>query len=139
MFYLLDLIPIPSPNFLSDIASFEIVILAFLVPLSIDIVSKISERYKSDSIINLFQKPWQIKYMPIILLINIVFAIALRFLVNEDDKSLFWKIASLIIFLFFIFVVYIVHYSIKRVYNFMISTNNIINLLYESGEKALEK
>lgn len=135
--YLVDFMP--EPSFLSDIAAFESVILAFLVPLSIDIISKISERYKSDVITYLFQKPWQIRYLPLILLINIVLTIGLRFLMEDGAHSSTWKIISFIIFFLFVFVIYLVCYSIGHIKYFMTNESNIIKFLNKNAERALEK
>ena len=109
----------PNPNFLSDVAAFEAAIIAFLVPLSIEIISKISERYNSDVITRSFENNWANKILPPFLLINIVAAIVLRFLVQDDINSLTWKISAWIVLLVFICIAFAIWRVITRINIFM--------------------
>jgi len=92
----------PNPTFLSDVAAFEAVFIAFLVPLSIDIISKISERYNSEVIIRTFENRRENKILPPFPLINTIIAIVLRFFVESGVDSLYWKIAAWLILIVFI-------------------------------------
>jgi len=64
-------------NFLSDIAAFEAVIVAIAIPLSFNIVSVISEKYKSEVISKRYTQEWSVKLLPIFLIFNIAIAITL--------------------------------------------------------------
>jgi hypothetical protein len=88
----------PSPDFLSDIVAFESALLGISIPISIEIVSRISERYKSNIITNNFlndrtvkYSPSKVKNLPFLLIINVLLAIILRFFftvpVNNDSNS----------------------------------------------------
>ncbi|GEM_PF-1337338 len=128
----------PNPTFLSDVAAFEAAIIAFLVPLSIEIISKISERYNSDVITRSFESNWENKILPPFLLINIVAAIVLRFLVQDDISSTAWKILAWVVLIIFIYIAFAIWRVINRIKTFMSDTKSVINQLYEDVEKSIE-
>ncbi len=136
-FYFFGLDITPNPTFLSDVAAFEAAIIAFLVPLSIEIISKISERYNSDVITRSFNKYWKI--LSPFLLINIVVAIGLRFFMKDNTDSLSWKIFAWIIFIIFICIAFAIWRVINRIRNFMSDTKYVINPLYEAVKFSIEK
>jgi len=129
---------IPNPTFLSDVAAFEAVIIAFLVPLSIEIISKISERYNSDVITRSFDNTWENKILPPFLLINIVVAISLRFFVQDDIDSMAWKILAWAVLFIFIGIAFAIWRVINRIKTFMSNTGYVLNQLYEDVEKSIE-
>jgi len=128
----------PNPTFLSDVAAFEAAIIAFLVPLSIEIISKISERYNSDVITRSFDNTWENKILPPFLLINIVAAVLLRFFVQDDINSVVWKILAWIILLVFMYIAFAIWRVINRIKIFMSDTKSVINQLYEDVERSIE-
>lgn len=128
----------PNPTFLSDVAAFEAAIIAFLVPLSIEIISKISERYNSDVITRSFESNWENKILPPFLLINIVAAIVLRFLVQDDISSMAWKILAWIVLIVFVYIAFAIWRVINRIKTFMSDTKSVISQLYEDVEKSIE-
>src|SRR4030042_5679685 len=97
----------PEPDFLSNIAAFEAAIIALAVPLSFQMVSRISERYESDVITRQFLSEWAINLFPMFLIINILLAITLRVAVDGEPVSLQWKILAWIIFGLFVVVLFI--------------------------------
>ncbi|MBU4274778.1 hypothetical protein KKE19_03095 [Patescibacteria group bacterium] len=128
----------PNPTFLSDVAAFEAAIIAFLIPLSIEIISKISERYNSDVITRSFENNWENKILPPFLLINIVVAVVLRFLVQDDINSIVWKIFAWIVLFVFIYIAFAIWRVINRIKIFMSDTKSVINQLYEDVKKSIE-
>lgn len=128
----------PNPAFLSDIAAFEAVIIAFLVPLSIEIISKLSERYNSDVITRSFEDTWQNKILPPFLLLNIITAIVLRFFIQDGTDSLLWKILAWTVLLAFILVAFAILSVITRIKTFMSDTKSVVDQLYQDVEKSLE-
>ncbi|MBG0785244.1 MAG: hypothetical protein H0S79_09085 [Anaerolineaceae bacterium] len=129
-----------KPDFLSDVAEFEAAIIAFLIPLSIEIVSKLSERYDSDVIIDNFENSFSNKILPFMLILNIILAITLRFFANDFSiETTEWKIFAWVIFISFIFIAIMILIVIKRTKNFMTSPTFSLNQLYKKLEEALEK
>ncbi|MEQ8193784.1 MAG: hypothetical protein RIB59_04780 [Rhodospirillales bacterium] len=128
----------PSPEFLSDVAAFEAVTIAILIPLSIEIISKLSERYNSEVIIRTFEEYWANKYLPGFLLINIVAVVILRFFAHDYVSSHIWKISALIILLFFIVIAFVVWRVIRQIRFFMHDTRFILDQLYKNVSVATE-
>ncbi len=71
-------IPRDLSDFVSDVLAFQTAILVLLIPLSFDVVSRISERYHSEIIISRFQGEWTFVSLVWILGINIALMIILR-------------------------------------------------------------
>lgn len=130
----------PDLTFLSDIAAFESGIVAFLLPLSIEIITKLSERYQSDVITRDFEDNITIKSLPLALVINIVLAIILRFCFAHDsyeELSLIWKILIWASLIFFIIIAFLILNVINRIKNYMRDTNFVLDQLYERGIQSL--
>ncbi|MFH1653940.1 MAG: hypothetical protein ABIE74_07770 [Pseudomonadota bacterium] len=130
----------PNPSFLSDVAAFEAAIIALLIPLSIEIVSKISERYNSDAITRAFENGWGNKILPPFLLINIVAAVFLRFVVSDQvsNDSIIWKICAWIVLLIFIIIAVAIWRVIMRIKMFVGDPKAVIDQLYKDVEVSLE-
>jgi hypothetical protein len=129
----------PNPTFLSDIAAFEAAIISFLIPLSIEIISKISERYNSDVITRSFENHWENKLLPTFLLIDAVAAIILRFLSDENSNNhLMWKLSAIIVFMLFIFIAFAIWCVIRRIKYFMGNAQSVVNKLYEDAKKSIQ-
>lgn len=77
----------PSRNlsdFLTDVLAYQTAILALLIPLSFDVVSRISDRYRSEVIIKRFQKEVPFLGLIMVLVANITYILTLRFLSVES-------------------------------------------------------
>lgn len=128
----------PTPDFLSDIAAFEAVVIALAVPLSFEIVSRISERYQSEVITKQFIQEWEIKWLPGFLIINIFLAIGLRFFVQGEPSSGAWKILAWITFVSFLVIAMILFKFITKLKSYMTDTEFILKRLYDEAEKLLK-
>jgi hypothetical protein len=128
----------PNPEFLSDIAAFEAVIIAFLVPLSIEIISKLSERYNSDVITRSFENNFKNRTLPPLLLINIVVAIILRFFIKDQTNPTALNILAWIVLLIFMYTAYAIWTVINRIKTFISDTQYVINQLYEDVKKSIK-
>lgn len=126
----------PKPNFLSDIATFEGVIIAIAIPLSLDIVSRISERYKSEVISKQFFKEWEIKLLPYFLILNIVTAILLRFCVGDNPKGLSWRLVAFLILVIFFIVAFIFIFGFSlKLKKYIIEPEFILNRFFNEAEE----
>lgn len=76
-------------DFISDILAFQTAILVLLIPLSFDVISRISERYKSDVIIKHFQKEIIFRTLIFLLFMNIFFSLFLKFFFIENFYLVF--------------------------------------------------
>jgi len=129
----------PNPDFLSDIAAFEAAVIAFLIPLSIEIVSKVSERYESEITIRVFEERLSNRFLPHFLMVNIGLAILLRFLINSTNgNSAFFVVSSWIILFFFICIAVMIFLVIKNIKKFVTNKHFIIEELINDAKKSIK-
>jgi len=129
---------IPSSDFLSDIATIEAVMMGIAIPLSFDIISRISERFQSEVITKNFIKELEVKLLPLFLVINIILAITLRFFTKDIICSFFVKILFFILLLFFIIIFCIFIGFFNKVRKYAIDTEYILNKLYGHAKKIIK-
>lgn len=102
-------VPPNMAGFLSDVLAFQTAILAILIPLSFDVISRISDRYKSEIIINRFQKERVFISLVVILIVNITYMIILKFFDNSTQLfsclSLFLALISIVLLCLFLMLV----------------------------------
>lgn len=130
---------IPNQNFLSDIAAFEAVVIGLAMPLSFDIVSRISERYQSEVITKKFLQNWEINLLPVLLIISIISAISLRFFVPDDPVGTIWKIIAWTTFAVFLFIAGIFLFKfLPKLKHYMIDTEFILKNLFNEAKELLK-
>jgi hypothetical protein len=126
----------PSPTFLSNIAAIDAVIIAIAIPLSLEIVSKISERYQSEIISKKFFQSCTVTLLPKLLVLNIIVAISLIFFIKENPSFMLWKSLAWITFILFLFIVlFFTFVFIPRVMRYMRDTKFILKELFNDTEK----
>ena len=74
----------PDSLFLLMAAGFLGVIMAFLIPVSIDILSKVAAKYNSDIVFRLFRNNFIIRYFHHFVLINIAVMLVMRFIALDE-------------------------------------------------------
>ncbi|MBD2693509.1 hypothetical protein [Anabaena catenula] len=127
----------PNTSFLSDIVAFQGAIIAIAIPLSLEIISRISERYNSGVITKKFSQESEIKLLPILLTIDIIAAIILKFFIPADSISGYWKIIAWITFIVFIFTIYILYKFFATLRRYITDTNFLLDELFNDIEKSL--
>jgi len=80
----------PSTSFLSDIATIEGVIIGIAVPLSYEIIARLSDRYHSDVITRKFRERFEIKFLPWVLAVNITIIVIIKFVEGTNFHSTIW-------------------------------------------------
>lgn len=96
---------VPNFDFLSDVIAFQGAAVAIAYPLSLEIVSRISERYHSSVIIKKFNKEWQVWTLPYLLVASVIIATLLKFFSSSDPsevESYFSRILALLVLALFI-------------------------------------
>jgi hypothetical protein len=129
---------VPTSNFLSDIAAFETGVIALAIPLSFDIVSRISERYQSEVITKRFIRAWEIKWLPILLIFNIITAVILRFFVDDNPTSGLWKLLAWLTFFVFLIVVVALFSFFILLKKYMTDMEFILRELFDEAEELLK-
>jgi len=125
-------------DFLSDIVTFEIAIFAFLIPLSFEMISRISERYNSEIITSFFGR----KVLPLRIQIFILLSSVLTILYGltgwvSSQKAILAWLVILPIILFFLVIYFITKFLIHfRLY--LTSPEVILNELFEDAKEAIK-
>ncbi|MBD2570685.1 hypothetical protein [Anabaena lutea] len=127
----------PNTGFLSDIVAFQGAIIAIAIPLSLEIISRISERYQSGVITKKFSQESEIKLLPILLTIDIIAAIFIKFFTPADSISGYWKIIAWITFIVFIFTIYILYKFFATLRRYITDTNFLLDELFNDMGESL--
>ena len=128
----------PEPKFLSDVAAVEAVVIAIAIPLSFEIISRISERYQSEVISNRFAQSWPVIWLPRFLISNIILAVSLRFFINDTPSSGLWKCSAWITFAGFLLIAVTFWKFILRLKHYMTDTRFTLKELYNEAENFFE-
>ena len=81
-------------GFLSDVAAIEAAVFAFLIPLSIDIISRLDSRYNSRVVITLFNTGLPNRFLPYILATSLAVSIFMHFYSSILFETVWWTILS---------------------------------------------
>ena len=128
---------IPSTGFLSDIIAVQAAIIAIAIPISFDVISRISERYKSSVIIQQFNQQWQVKILPSLLIFNIALSVCLKFLIKNDPASL---VAITLLYLAFTSFLVILLFLVSFFYiiqKYSVNTSYLLNKIYKNIDTNL--
>lgn len=128
----------PSRDFLSDVAAFEAVVIGLAIPLSFEIVSRISERYKSEVITKRFIQEWSIQWLQGLLIFNIVLAVAMKFFVHDNPTADTWKVFAWIAFGGFLFTIVVLLLFLSRLKRYATDIKFVLNELFDEAEELLK-
>jgi hypothetical protein len=128
----------PNVGFLSDIVAFQSAVIAIAIPLSIEIVSRISERYQSGVITRKFKQQWQIKLLQILLITDIIIAVFLKFFISNDPISEPWKALAWIAFVIFLITAFILYKFFHILQSYVTDTTFLLNQLFDDMGKLLD-
>jgi hypothetical protein len=93
----------PSLGFASDVIAYQAAIVAITIPVSLEIISRVSERYQSGAVAREFSKQWQLKTLLVLIFTDALLGVTLKFfLVSEKIEMTAWKVVAWIVFIFFI-------------------------------------
>jgi hypothetical protein len=111
---------IPNSAFLSDIATFEGILIGVAIPISLQVVSWTVDRYKDQEIAQFFIKEPLYKIQYLLLLPNIAIVIFLRFL-NISNLIFLW-----FIFLWLILNMVIFYKFVRLVEQYITNTDKLL-------------
>lgn len=119
----------PRIDFLSDVVAFQGAVIAIAYPLSLEIVSRISERYSSNVITRKFLSEWSVRLLPCLLIANVIIAVSLKFFYTGALSLLFPKIlAWLAISLFLLSTILLIAFF-KTIRDYATNSQYLINQL----------
>jgi len=129
---------IKKPNFidyesLSDIIGFEVAILAFFIPLAIDMISRLSDRYASESIVKSFESERLYRWLPWVLAFNIAFVIFVKAFNIVLPKSFSYLTVIIAVGLNFWILA-----LLSRIKRYLISPDYVKDKLFKIAEEAIK-
>ena len=101
-------------------------------------VTRISERYKSEIISNKFLKHWDFYLLLILVIVNILFSVCLRFLITDMINSPIWIILQWVLLFIFLLLIAVFVKFFLRILKIISNPNYILNLLYKDAEKIFK-
>jgi len=124
----------PTPDFLSDIAAFEGILIGVSIPISLQVVSWVVDRYRDQEIAQFFIKEPLYRAQYLLFLPNIIIAILLRFL-NISNSLILW-----LIFFWLVINIFIFYKFIRLVEQYATNTDKLLlRKLKHYVEDILEK
>ena len=129
----------PDPLFLLAAAGFLGVIMAFLIPMSIEIISKVAAKYNSDVIVRLLQDNFVSKYFPYFVLVNIGAMIAMRFFgEGELFRAPIYKGIMWVLLITALIITVLIGYIIYRIERIISDDNVPLNMLIKRVEEHID-
>jgi hypothetical protein len=93
----------PSLGFASDVIAYQAAIVAIAIPVSLEIISRVSERYQSGAVTREFNQQWQLRTLLVLVVTDALFGVTLKFFVSSEQINIAaWKVIAWIVFIFFI-------------------------------------
>ncbi|WP_414755623.1 hypothetical protein [Anabaena sp. CCY 9910] len=127
----------PKNAFISDVIAVQGAVIAIALPLSLEIISRISERYQSGVITRKFNQRWEIKLLPILLIIDIFMAVSLKFFGQTDSINGYWKVVAWLTFVIFLMTIYILYVFFKTLRHYTTDTSFLLEQLLKDIEESL--
>lgn len=129
----------PDPLFLMIATGFLGVIMAFLIPMSIEIISKVSTKYNSDVIVRLFQSNIIGKLFPYFVLLNIAAMLVMRFFYgSEFYNSLLSKGIMWLLLVFSVLITILIGYLIYRIEKLISDDSVPFKMLIQKMKQSLK-
>jgi hypothetical protein len=122
-------------NFIPILTTFYVGILSFMIPIGIQMISTIRKDFPTEQIEERFKKEFTFKYLPIILILQILFVGSFELIKNQDKT---YPIALGLIFISLLAVSYMVYRHIKRLIEYT-DKNLVVNWLIEDTKKYITK
>lgn len=128
----------PSLGFLSDVIAYQAAVVAIAIPVSLEIISRISERYQSGVITQEFSKQWQLQILFPLVLIDALVAVTLKFFIPSDPIAGFWKFLAWLVFLAFIITNVILVFFFNTLQQYTTDTKFLLDHLFNEITSTLE-
>ena len=122
-------------NFIPILTTFYVGILSFMIPIGIQMISTIRKDFPTEQIEERFKKEFTFKYLPIILILQILFVGSFELIKNQDKT---YPITLGLIFISLLAVSYMVYRHIKRLIEYT-DKNLVVNWLIEDTKKYITK
>lgn len=131
-----------TPNFevVKDISAFLGVLFALALPISFEIVSRIAERFSSESVAKLFASHFIVAVLPYWLILAVIFSLASSFAAPWlDVNPMLKKILAWLVLEYLVLLSLMTLFFSYRVHEFATNSEAILKELMESARKQLKQ
>lgn len=131
----------PSFKFVSDVIAYQAAIVAIAIPVSLDIISRISERYQSGIITKEFNQQWQLRTLLVLVVTDALSGVILKFFVvssTETVDTIGWKIVAWIILFFFMVTNIVLFAFFDNLRKYSTSTKFLLDKLFNELDQYLK-
>lgn len=128
----------PAIDFLTDAVAVEATLLGLTIPLSFEIISRISERYESDVVTRQFVSEPVVRWIPHCLIANICLAIVMKFMKSPGPHGgLKWRIFAWIGLLGFAFTTWMLFRFLDTLKKYVVNRQFVIESLLNEARNSL--
>lgn len=127
-----------NPSFLSDVTAFNVAIFALWIPLTIEIITRISDRYKSEVIVSAFERKPINRYLVRVLMLNLILAVGLRFSITENTLTATEEMISWVVMVLFLVSCGMLIKSISILKTFAYKTDYVLQELIDDVKKIFK-
>lgn len=127
-----------NPSFLSDVTAFNVAIFALWIPLTIEIITRISDRYKSEVIVTAFERKPINRYLVKILMLNLILAVGLRFSITGNTLTITEEMTSWVVMVLFLVSCGMLLKSISILKTFAYKTDYVLQELIDDVKKIFK-
>jgi hypothetical protein len=127
----------PSVGFASDVMAYQAAIIAIAIPVSLVIISQISERYQSGVITKEFNRQWQLRALLVLVVIDVLLVVIFKFFVGEKVDNLGWKLVAWLILLIFIATNIVLFAFFNTLRQYTTKTQFLLDRLFDDVQQAL--
>jgi len=127
----------PSRTFLNTIVSVEAVVIAITLPVSLDVVARMSDRYKSEVLVRTFLESWLVRVLPIAVILNIILIVLVEFLLDDKYTGFWWSFMSWLVLYMFLAVAVSLVIFFYRIIKYITDEDYVVDKLFHEAEKIL--
>ena len=128
----------PDIAFLSDVIAFQGAVIAIAYPLSLEIVSRISERYSSNVITRKFSNEWSVRILPYLLIANVIIAVSLKFFYAGGLSLLLPKTLAWLTITIFLLSTILLIYFFNTIRDYAVNSKYLIDQLLIDMKKLIK-
>lgn len=115
----------PNGKYLTIAGSFGITILAIAIPLSIDAIGRLSNRYQSNIITRLFNEEKENIRLKFTTFILVVLVLIISFFSPEENIGLIWKLIYIFTFILNTYIIFLLYKFFKKLTMYFIDTRYV--------------
>jgi len=112
-------------------------VIAITLPVSLDVVARMSDRYKSEVLVRTFLESWLVRVLPIAVILNIILIVLVEFLLDDKYTGFWWSFMSWLVLYMFLAVAVSLVIFFYRIIKYITDEDYVVDKLFHEAEKIL--